>query len=229
MVRGSQIPTILNHPQQPFSGGRRALSASNLLTWGISLQHPLLPSCRTGFTRCFSLDKPLCSTLRQCVCSPSRVLRFAACRPSELFDCGPSSCLTCQPVAPILRTARCLLSHFVERLCLCRRLLCQPRKNVAGSGKALDVCEHNSSLSHNSFVSPLTNEFRSQYGAYHHNSVNVAIHMICVPLLLVSGFALVCPSAPCQLNNVTSISILTPLFLFSRPRIRVRSFTRPAG
>ncbi|KAM0514648.1 hypothetical protein ACHAPE_006644 [Trichoderma viride] len=28
------------------------------------------------------------------------------------------------------------------------------------------------------------------YGAYHHNSVNVAIHMICVPLLLVSGFAL---------------------------------------
>lgn len=161
MVRGSQIPTILNHPQQPFSGGRRALSASNLLTWGISLQHPLLPSCRTGFTRCFTLDKPLCSALRQCVCSPSRVLRFAACRPSELFDCGPSSCLTCQPVAPILRRERCLLSHFVERLCLCRRLLCQPRKNVAGSGKALDVCEHISSLSHNSFVSPLTNEFRS--------------------------------------------------------------------
>ncbi|KAL7952761.1 ER membrane protein [Trichoderma compactum] len=28
------------------------------------------------------------------------------------------------------------------------------------------------------------------YGAYHHNPVNVAIHMICVPLLLVSGFAL---------------------------------------
>ncbi|KAK6958094.1 hypothetical protein K445DRAFT_317689 [Daldinia sp. EC12] len=28
------------------------------------------------------------------------------------------------------------------------------------------------------------------YGAYHHNSVNIAIHMICVPLLLFSGFAL---------------------------------------
>ncbi|KAK1253698.1 hypothetical protein MKX07_001775 [Trichoderma sp. CBMAI-0711] len=28
------------------------------------------------------------------------------------------------------------------------------------------------------------------YGAYHHNSVNVAIHMVCVPLLLVSGFTL---------------------------------------
>ncbi|KAI0172335.1 DUF962-domain-containing protein [Hypoxylon sp. FL1284] len=28
------------------------------------------------------------------------------------------------------------------------------------------------------------------YGAYHHNSVNVAIHMICVPLILFSGFAL---------------------------------------
>ncbi|KAI0110039.1 DUF962 domain-containing protein [Daldinia grandis] len=28
------------------------------------------------------------------------------------------------------------------------------------------------------------------YGAYHHNSVNIAIHMICVPLILFSGFAL---------------------------------------
>ncbi|KAI0379719.1 DUF962 domain-containing protein [Hypomontagnella monticulosa] len=28
------------------------------------------------------------------------------------------------------------------------------------------------------------------YGAYHSNSVNVAIHMICVPLILFSGFAL---------------------------------------
>ncbi|KAI1104158.1 DUF962-domain-containing protein [Jackrogersella minutella] len=28
------------------------------------------------------------------------------------------------------------------------------------------------------------------YGAYHRNSVNIAIHMICVPLILFSGFAL---------------------------------------
>ncbi|KAI5865006.1 DUF962-domain-containing protein [Durotheca rogersii] len=28
------------------------------------------------------------------------------------------------------------------------------------------------------------------YGAYHHNSVNVAIHMVCVPLILFSGFAI---------------------------------------
>ncbi|KAK5987299.1 2-hydroxy-palmitic acid dioxygenase MPO1 [Cladobotryum mycophilum] len=28
------------------------------------------------------------------------------------------------------------------------------------------------------------------YGAYHHNSVNIAIHMICVPLILVSAFAM---------------------------------------
>ncbi|KAI1265284.1 DUF962 domain-containing protein [Xylariaceae sp. FL1019] len=28
------------------------------------------------------------------------------------------------------------------------------------------------------------------YGAYHHNSVNVLIHMICVPLILFTGFAL---------------------------------------
>ncbi|KAH6674045.1 DUF962 domain-containing protein [Plectosphaerella plurivora] len=28
------------------------------------------------------------------------------------------------------------------------------------------------------------------YGAYHHNSVNIAIHMLCVPLILYSGFCL---------------------------------------
>ncbi|KAK1768329.1 hypothetical protein QBC33DRAFT_371909 [Phialemonium atrogriseum] len=28
------------------------------------------------------------------------------------------------------------------------------------------------------------------YGAYHHNSVNVAIHMVCVPLILFSAFTL---------------------------------------
>ncbi|KAJ4130743.1 hypothetical protein NW768_006281 [Fusarium equiseti] len=28
------------------------------------------------------------------------------------------------------------------------------------------------------------------YGAYHHNSVNIAIHMVCVPLILISGFSL---------------------------------------
>ncbi|KAI1079425.1 DUF962-domain-containing protein [Whalleya microplaca] len=28
------------------------------------------------------------------------------------------------------------------------------------------------------------------YGAYHHNSINVAIHMLCVPLILFTGFAL---------------------------------------
>ncbi|RCI15666.1 hypothetical protein L249_3378 [Ophiocordyceps polyrhachis-furcata BCC 54312] len=28
------------------------------------------------------------------------------------------------------------------------------------------------------------------YGAYHHNSVNVAIHMVCVPLILVSAFCM---------------------------------------
>ncbi|KAI0838986.1 DUF962-domain-containing protein [Hypoxylon sp. FL0890] len=28
------------------------------------------------------------------------------------------------------------------------------------------------------------------YGAYHRNSINIAIHMVCVPLILFSGFAL---------------------------------------
>lgn len=28
------------------------------------------------------------------------------------------------------------------------------------------------------------------YGAYHHNSVNVAIHIVCVPIIMVSGFAM---------------------------------------
>ncbi|KAM0437564.1 hypothetical protein ACHAPT_001928 [Fusarium lateritium] len=28
------------------------------------------------------------------------------------------------------------------------------------------------------------------YGAYHHNSVNVAIHMVCVPLILISAFCM---------------------------------------
>ncbi|ODA81982.1 hypothetical protein RJ55_00487 [Drechmeria coniospora] len=28
------------------------------------------------------------------------------------------------------------------------------------------------------------------YGAYHHNSVNVAIHMVCVPMILVSAFCM---------------------------------------
>ncbi|KAJ6445683.1 ER membrane protein [Purpureocillium lavendulum] len=31
------------------------------------------------------------------------------------------------------------------------------------------------------------------YGAYHHNSVNVAIHMVCVPLILVSAFCMLPP------------------------------------
>jgi len=40
------------------------------------------------------------------------------------------------------------------------------------------------------YVKTLANIF-FQYGAYHHNSVNIAIHMVCVPLILISGFCLV--------------------------------------
>lgn len=32
---------------------------------------------------------------------------------------------------------------------------------------------------------------RFQYGAYHHNSVNVFIHIVCVPLILFSAFEIV--------------------------------------
>ncbi|KAI8683968.1 hypothetical protein NCS57_00061900 [Fusarium keratoplasticum] len=28
------------------------------------------------------------------------------------------------------------------------------------------------------------------YGAYHHNSINIAIHMVCVPLILISAFCM---------------------------------------
>ncbi len=38
----------------------------------------------------------------------------------------------------------------------------------------------------------LTAAPRFQYGAYHHNQVNVIIHMVCVPLILFSFFAVVC-------------------------------------
>lgn len=34
------------------------------------------------------------------------------------------------------------------------------------------------------------------YGAYHHNTVNVIIHMICVPLILFSAFALATNTGP---------------------------------
>ncbi|CAG9939231.1 unnamed protein product [Clonostachys rosea f. rosea IK726] len=34
------------------------------------------------------------------------------------------------------------------------------------------------------------NERRRQYGSYHHNKINVAIHVICVPLILFSGFTI---------------------------------------
>ncbi|KAF7554664.1 hypothetical protein G7046_g6753 [Stylonectria norvegica] len=44
----------------------------------------------------------------------------------------------------------------------------------------------------------------SQYGAYHHNSVNIAIHIVCVPLILVSGFCMVCSSAPLLSNSATA-------------------------
>ncbi len=30
-----------------------------------------------------------------------------------------------------------------------------------------------------------------QYGSYHHNPVNVAIHICCVPLILFTGFCMV--------------------------------------
>lgn len=36
-----------------------------------------------------------------------------------------------------------------------------------------------------------------QYGAYHHNAVNVAIHMVCVPAILVSAFCMVRRLLPC--------------------------------
>jgi len=38
---------------------------------------------------------------------------------------------------------------------------------------------------------PKLTDGRSQYGAYHHNRVNVVIHMVCVPLILFSAFEMV--------------------------------------
>lgn len=45
----------------------------------------------------------------------------------------------------------------------------------------------------------------SQYGAYHHNSVNKFIHIVCVPVILVSAFAMVSKLAtsPCTQANFT--------------------------
>lgn len=38
------------------------------------------------------------------------------------------------------------------------------------------------------------------YGSYHSNSINVAIHMVCVPIILMTSFLLVrlsCRALPC--------------------------------
>lgn len=39
-----------------------------------------------------------------------------------------------------------------------------------------------------------------QYGAYHHNAVNIGIHTVCVPLILFSGFTMVGPPLPSLLD-----------------------------
>ncbi|QPC66969.1 hypothetical protein HYE67_009200 [Fusarium culmorum] len=48
------------------------------------------------------------------------------------------------------------------------------------------------------------------YGAYHHNPVNVAIHMVCVPLILISGFSLVRLSTSWLLGHATYSGTLIP-------------------
>ena len=55
------------------------------------------------------------------------------------------------------------------------------------------------------YVKALANTF--QYGAYHHNSVNIAIHKVCVPLILISGFSLV--RLPTSLLGHTSVGLST--------------------
>lgn len=34
----------------------------------------------------------------------------------------------------------------------------------------------------------------AKYGAYHHNKVNITIHLICVPVIMISAFTMVCLS-----------------------------------
>ncbi|KAK4199578.1 hypothetical protein QBC40DRAFT_80438 [Triangularia verruculosa] len=49
------------------------------------------------------------------------------------------------------------------------------------------------------------------YGAYHHNQVNIVIHMVCVPLILFSAFALASNYGPFfTLPSWLSIPYLTP-------------------
>jgi uncharacterized membrane protein YGL010W len=45
-----------------------------------------------------------------------------------------------------------------------------------------------------------------QYGSYHHNKVNVAIHILCVPLILFSGFCMVSISHHKSLGQPTSVA-----------------------
>lgn len=40
------------------------------------------------------------------------------------------------------------------------------------------------------------------YGSYHSNTVNVAIHMVCVPIILMTSFLLVRPSFSVVFSNI---------------------------
>lgn len=46
-----------------------------------------------------------------------------------------------------------------------------------------------------------------QYGSYHNNAVNIGIHMVCVPIILMTSFLLVWP-ALC--DKPARATVLTP-------------------
>lgn len=58
-----------------------------------------------------------------------------------------------------------------------------------------------------------------QYGAYHHNHVNVVIHMVCVPLILFSAFEIVrSPFPGAAASSVLTARRLPTTAPFSRCR-----------
>lgn len=61
-----------------------------------------------------------------------------------------------------------------------------------------------------------------KYGAYHDNSVNVAIHMVCVPLILFSGFTLVRRPFPASSSLAMPDPSLIGLSSFCRAPIPAR-------
>lgn len=66
----------------------------------------------------------------------------------------------------------------------------------------------------------------AKYGAYHHNTVNIGIHMACVPIILFSGFCLVSG------RQEESSSYLPPCFRLThslRPQTQGHSFLSLAG